>query len=153
MKALRVENDRYFFELGHREKALFELLLRLYPVIPSAHQPLSKTSNAPEEHQKLLDEALAEQRKENQRHVEALLTEAGRFKDSKSGVEMILTAGEIEWLLQVLNDVRVGNWLLLGSPEEHPQFDPESKDAPYVMMMGLASNFQMDLLDAINHNA
>jgi hypothetical protein len=153
VKLLRVENDRYFFGLGHREKALFELLLRLYPVIPSAHQPLSKTSKAAAEHQKMLDEALAEQRKENQRHVEALLTDAGRFQETDHAVEMNLTTGEIEWVLQVLNDVRVGNWLLLGSPEEHPRFDPDAENAPYVMMMGLASNFQMDLLDAIEHNA
>ena len=154
MKFLRTANDRYFFQFDHGdEKAMFEFLLRLYPVIPSAHQALSKTSANLDEHQRLLDEALAEQRKENKQHVEKLLKDTGRFKETETGVEMNLSAGEIEWLLQVLNDVRVGNWILLGSPEEHPRFDPDADDAPNVIALGLASNFQMDLLTAIKHNA
>ena len=153
MKLLQVENDRYFFQFGHREKALFEFLLRLYPVIPSAHQPLSKTSAHKDENQRLLDDALAEQRKENKQLVENLLKDAKRFKEKGAAVEMNLSTGEIEWVLQVLNDVRVGNWILLGSPEEHPHFDPNAENAPYVIAMGLASNFQMDLLDALKHNA
>ena len=153
MKLLRVENERYFFQLGHDEKALFEFLLRLYPVIPSTHQALSKSPANKDENQRLLDEALAEQRKENKQHVETLLKDAGHFNETEAHVEMNLTAGEIEWLLQVLNDVRVGHWILLGSPEEHPQFDPDAENAAYVLTMGFAGNFQMDLLMAIKHNA
>jgi hypothetical protein len=155
VKFLRIENDRYFFKFDHGdEKAMFEFLLRLYPVIPSAHQALSKTSANLDEHQRLLNEALAEQRKENQQLVRKLLKEAGRFKETDAGrIEMNLSAGEIEWLLQVLNDVRVGNWILLGSPEEQPRFDPDAEDARNVIALGLASNFQMDLLTAIQRNA
>jgi hypothetical protein len=155
VKLLRVEKERYFFRLGHDEKALFEFLLRLYPVIPSAHQALSKTSAKKDENQRLLDEALAEQRKENKQHVEKLLKDARHFKetDTDTDIEMNLTGGEIEWLLQVLNDVRVGHWILLGSPEEHPRFDPDAENAAYVLTMDFASDFQMDLLKAIKHNA
>jgi len=153
VKLLRVANERYFFHLAHREKALLEFLLRLYPVIPSAHQALSKSPATTNENQKLLDEALAEQRKENKQLVESLLKDSRRFQETKKGIEMSLSANEIEWVLQVLNDVRVGNWILLGSPEEHPKFDPEAPDAPQVVAMGLASIFQMDLLDAIKHSA
>ena len=152
MKLLRVENERYFFQLDRDEKPLFEFLLRLYPLIPSAHQALSKSSAHLDENQRLLDDALAEQRKENKRHVEKLLADDDRFKENETGVELNLTGGEIEWVLQVLNDVRVGNWILLGSPEEHPRFDPDAGNAAYVLTMGLASDFQMDLLMAIKHN-
>jgi hypothetical protein len=153
VKFLRTENDRYFFQLDREEKPLFEFLLRLYPLIPSAHQALSKSSAQLDENQRLLDDALAEQRKENKRHVEKLLADVGRFKETDARVEINLTAGEIEWLLQVLNDVRVGNWILLGSPEEHPRFDPNAANAAYVLTMGLAGDFQMDLLTALKHNA
>ena len=153
MKLLRVENNHYCFQFGHDEKALFEFLLRLYPVIPSTHQALSKTSASLDENQKLLEEALAEQRTENKRHVEKLLTDAGRFKETEANIEMSLTAGEIEWLLQVLNDVRVGNWILLGSPEEHPRLNPNAENAVNVLTMAFASDFQMDLHHAIKHNA
>jgi hypothetical protein len=153
VKFLRATNERYFFQFGQDEKALFEFLLRLYPVIPSAHQALSKSSANVDEHQKLLDEALAEQRAENKRHVEQLLADTGRFKETESGVEMSLATGEIEWVLQVLNDVRVGHWILLGSPETHPRLDPNTEGAAYVLAMEFASMFQVDLLDAIRNNA
>ena len=152
MKLLRVANDRYSFHLDRDEKPLFEFLLRLYPLVPSAHQALSKSSAHTDENQRLLDEALAEQRKENKQHVQQLLTDPGRFKETDAGVELSLTSGEIEWVLQVLNDVRVGNWILLGSPEEHPTFDPNAENATYVLTMALASDFQMSLLMAIKHN-
>jgi hypothetical protein len=153
VKLLRVENNRYFLHLDRSEKAPFELVLRLYPVIPSAHQSLSETSPNLPENQKLLDEALAEQRKENKLLVQKLLADPERFKATAKGVELTLTAGEIEWVLQVLNDVRVGHWLLLGSPEEHPAWDPHAENAPQVMTMALAGHFQMELLEAIKHNA
>ena len=152
MKLLRVEKDRYLFHLGRREKDLFELMLRLYPVIPSAHQSLSKSSDTPDQSQRLLDEALAEQRKENKQQVEALLANQARYRESDKGIELTLTTGEIEWVLQVLNDVRVGNWILLGSPEEHPRLLPNAKTSPRVAAMEIASIFQMDLLMAIEHN-
>src|SRR6202000_1353938 len=95
VKFLRAENDRYFFKFDHGdEKAVFEFLLRLYPVIPSAHQALSKTSATLDENQRLLDEALAEQRKENRQHVEKLLQDAGRFQQTETGLEMNLSTGE-----------------------------------------------------------
>lgn len=153
MKLLRVENERYYFQFGPDEKALFEFLLRLYPVIPSAHQGLSKASAASKESQKLLDEALAEQRRENKQHVENLLTDADRFEETEDGITMTLTTGEIEWVLQVLNDVRVGHWILLGSPEEHPRFNPNAENAAYVLTMEFASMFQMYLLEALKSNA
>jgi thiamine kinase-like enzyme len=153
VKLLRVENDRFVFQLGHREKDLLTIILRLYPVIPSAHQPLGKSSKAPEQTQHLLDEALMEQRKENKKAVEALLAEPGRFREVTESLEMTLTASEIEWLLQVLNDVQVGNWILMGSPGERPRFTPNVENAAQVWAMELATIFQVDLLDAINRNS
>lgn len=152
MKLLRVENERYFFKLGHYETAPFEFLLRLYPVVPSAHQASNKSPAKMDESQRLIDEALAEQRKENKQQVEALLKDTARFRKTDDGIEINLSAGEIEWLLQVLNDVRVGNWMLLGSPEEHPRLDLSADNAPFVISLGFAGEFQTDLLDAINHN-
>jgi len=126
-------------------------MLRLYPVIPSAHQRLSKKPGAPDESQRLLDEALAEQRKENKKQVEALLADTKRYTETDKGLELNLTATEIEWMLQVLNDVRVGNWILLGSPEEHPRLASDAEMAPRVAAMEIAGGLQMLFLDAIQH--
>jgi hypothetical protein len=153
MKLVRAERDRYVFKLVPREKDLLSIVLRLYPVIPPAHQGLSKASTAEKANQRLLDEALAEQRKENKKLVENLLKDPKRFRDAGDFTEMILTTGEIEWVLQVLNDVHVGNWILLGSPEERPRFSPESENGRFVVVMDLACMFQSDLLEAISGRA
>lgn len=153
MKLLRVGNGRYAFQMAPRERELFAIILGLYPVIPSAHQPLSKSSMPDKANQRLLDEALAEQRKENRKLVENLLTDPGRFRETAGAIEMTLTAAEMEWVLQVLNDVRVGNWILLGSPEEPQQFSPQSESARFVMAMDLACMFQSYFLDAIRRNS
>lgn len=152
MKLLRVQNNGYLFELEKREKELLTVVLRLYPVIPSAHQRVSKSfAPADDANQRLLDEALAEQRKENKKLVENLLGDARHFSETQNSCRMKLTAEEIEWLLQVLNDVRVGNWILLGSPEEEIwHSEPDSQNAPYVWAMGLAGDFQIDLLEAVS---
>ncbi len=143
MKLLRLQKDRYIFLLGKPESELLTLILRLYPIIPPAHQRLSKSS-APvnEANQRLLDEALAEQRNENKKLVESFLADTKRFKVAEVSTQMTVTAGEMEWLLQVLNDVRVGNWILLGSPAIDPlDLAPTNPNAPRLLAMELAASF------------
>lgn len=152
MKLLRVQDNRYLFKLEKGEKELLMLVLRLYPVIPSGQQPLSKSS-APGDNpsQRLLDEALAEQRKENKKLVDNLLGDKRHFSEANDSWRMKLTSEEIEWLLQVLNDVRVGNWILLGSPDEEVwHSEADSQNAPYVWAMEMAGDFQMELLEAVS---
>lgn len=147
MKFLRVEDDQSVFHLEKREKELLVILLRQYPVIPPAHHRLSK-STAPTNaaNQKLLDDALAEQRNENKKLVDAFLADPQRFSETDTFCRLKLTAAETEWLLQVLNDIRVGSWILAGSPEELPHADFADWTAPEVWAMELAGFFQMSLL-------
>lgn len=152
MKLLRVENDRHVFELTQWEKDLLAIALGFYPVIPSAHQRLSKSSKSDDASQRLLNEALAEQRKENKKFADDLLTNPQRFRETENSIELTLTAAEIEILLQVLNDVSVGNWILLGSPEKRPRFSPNSENAGRVLAMDLAYMLQSELLEAIHPN-
>jgi hypothetical protein len=152
VKLLRVENDRHVFELTKGERDLLAIALGFYPVIPSAHQRLSKSAQPDDANQRLLDEALAEQRKENKKFVQDLLANPQRFRENEDSVEMTLTGAEIEWLLQVLNDVHVGSWILMGSPEKRPRFSLNSVNARHVLAMDLACMFQSELLEAIHPN-
>jgi hypothetical protein len=152
VKLLRVHNNRYIFDLEEQEQEVLAMILRLYPVIPSAHQPVSKSvPSADNPSQRLIDEAMAEQRDENKKLVETLLADPRRFSHTQTSCRMKLKAEEIDWLLQVLNDVRVGNWILLGSPDEDAwNSEPTSENAPFVWAMELAGMFQSILLDAIH---
>jgi hypothetical protein len=153
VKLLRIERGNFVFHLGKRERRLLLAVLSRYPLVPPAHQSLSKAPVAvgSEPDQRLLDEALAEQRLENQRHLQALLKDAQRFKEVEHGCRLTLSAGDVEWLLQVLNDVRVGSWIMLGVPEKDlGDFELNETTAPHAWAMEIAGLFQMHLLEALS---
>ena len=59
-----------------------------------------------------------------------------------------LSGSELEWLLQVLNDIRVGSWIILGSPEQW--FEAATpQTAPHLWAMELAGAFEMAFLPAV----
>jgi len=137
------------FHLSAHEKELFLKVLELYPLIPDGHSRLSKTeAPALEEAQRLLDEALAEQRQTNRRQLDAMLASPQRFTAQRRGFRLRLASSEIEQLLQILNDIRVGCWLLLGSPEEpkRQRMLGDPKKMPYIVVMDLCGHFQSALL-------
>jgi hypothetical protein len=82
----------------------------------------------------------------------ALLNEDKRFIECESGYRAVFTRGEIEWLLQVLNDVRLGNWIALGSPDEHPEIKKgmSSQTMSRIVTMDMAGFFEMGFLSAIS---
>jgi hypothetical protein len=151
VKLIRANNNSLAFRLTRAEKQAFTHLLELYPLVPASHQRLTKgvQEKAVEEGQQLLDEALAAQRAANRRQIDDWLKLPERFKAAKSGFSFTLMRSDVEWLLQVLNDIRVGSWLLLGSPDE--PLDPEEvpKDLTGLWAaMEITGLFQMRLLHA-----
>jgi hypothetical protein len=114
---------------------------------------LSKTGKLPDAdaNQRLLNEALAEQRAENQRQLSSFLSDPLRLvpasKEGDDGFRLWLSPAEFEWLLQILNDVRVGSWIKLGSPEA-PKLVLNAETMPQVWAMEASGHFQMQLLAA-----
>jgi hypothetical protein len=151
MNLVRQTPQRLVFQLGRRETFLLLHVLRLYPCVPPAHHVLSQTGRRlpdPAATQELLDEALAEQRAENKKLVQALLADQRRFAHTQRGSRLSLPTADVEWLLQVLNDIRVGNWLALGAPEDKlPELTEDN--APPFLAMEVAGGFQMQLLQAL----
>lgn len=145
MKLIGTENDQLLVQFGRREKELLQTLLQLYPRVPPSHHKLSKSARPDPASQQLLDDALAEHRAENHKQLSRLLTDPRRWTEHHSGWRLSLASREVEWLLQVLNDIRVGSWVLLGSPEEHLEVLDETT-APHVWAMEIAGAFQMALL-------
>ena len=68
--------------------------------------------------QALLADALAEQREKNRVAAQSFLTNTARFEPNEGDWLLTLSDAEIEWFLQVLNDLRVGSWLALDSPQQ-----------------------------------
>ena len=150
MKLVLGTKSKLVFELGPRERQSLPQVLRMYPCVPSGHHVLSKSGRLPdaEANQQLLDEALAEQREENRQEVRALLADPKRFWHTETGGRLSLSPAEVEWLMQVLNDIRVGSWVLLGSPDKKPA-ELNTTTAPQFVAMEMAGYFQMQLLEAL----
>ena len=157
MKLARFDGDNLVFEISKREKRLLLDVLKLYPLIPSSHQKISQSGEgaAIKGMQKLLDEALAEQRLENKKQLQAMLDEEARFQAHETGYHFSLNPSQAEWLLQVLNDVRVGSWLILGEPDEKEGKTVEltAENARYLWAMELCGFFQSSLLQALSGRA
>jgi hypothetical protein len=155
VKIVGANDESIIFQLSNRERETLIQILQAYPVVPPAHQPVSKELKNPHvtEFQHLLDEALAEQRAANKRHLDDWLAVPERFQKSKGGSRFTLERSDSEWLLQVLNDIRVGHWLRLGSPEPG-DLKPHKlglKRLPTWLAMEMSGYFQMGILDALEN--
>lgn len=153
MKLIESDGKQFVFHIDKREKRLLVDLVSLYPLIPPAHHRISRSvGNRKTDQQQLLEEALAEHRRESKKQVETLLNEPNRFQQVRSGFRFTVTAEQIESLLQVLNDVRVGSWLILGEPDEKKgkNLDLTEQNARYLWAMELAGFFESIFLYALN---
>ena len=155
MKRVSADDRAIIFQLSTRERDALVQVLQAYPVVPPAHQPVTKELKDPRVagYQRLLDEALAEQRAANKRHLQTWLGAPNRFQQAKAGSRLILERADSEWLLQVLNDIRVGHWLRLGSPE-FTGLKPQNLGAnliPIWLAMEMSGYFQMSILEALEN--
>jgi hypothetical protein len=152
VKLIQRDGESFLFHISKREKGLLFEVLKLYPLIPIAHHRLSQAPVAPRvvESQKLLESALAERTAENKRLLLAMLKQATRPQEADGAHRLKLSASQMEWLLQVLNDIRVGSWLILGEPDEKKGKPIELNDenARYYAAMEFCGLFQMTLLAA-----
>ena len=155
MKLKKRPGLNFAFELTDIEKHFLCDLMTLYPLIPASHHRQhsklrSHESSLPDP--ALIEEALRDQRTQNREQIQAMLNEKGRFKKIESGYSLSLSRPQVEWLLQVLNDIRVGSWLLLGEPDGKKGKGPavNEQNSHYLWVMDLAACFEAALLDALD---
>ena len=109
----------FVFHISKREKAVLLSTLKLYPLLDGSYHQLSrspKTTGKAE--QQWLEEAMEQQRQDHKKKLGQFFNNDQRFfKDSKGDFLFTLTGEQMEWLLRVLNEIRVGSWVRLGQPE------------------------------------
>ena len=146
MKFLKTEDDQLALPDGKREKALLTDLLKLYPLIPPAHHqvtpartqaPIRPTSSCWTRRW----QNIARTSRNSSRPCFSAEAVSGKWP---TGFLLVLDGAEMEWLLQVLNDIRVGSWLLLGSPDEKKGKSARLnlQTARYLWTMELCGHFQ-----------
>jgi hypothetical protein len=150
VKLLGADKGGFTFHISERERRALFKLLELYPLVPASYQKLSRHGGKPED-QQLLEDSLNSQRNLHKAQVLAMLQANSRFKPEPGGFQFHLKTNEAEWLLQVLNDIRVGSWLLLGSPDSMVKIFGalNDKTLPHFWSMEASGDFQMTLVHAL----
>jgi hypothetical protein len=153
VKLLRRSETEVVFHLGKREHAAFSKLVDRYPMVPSNFSPLSRFAD-PEDvggDQQLLEESLAESKAESKKALKVMLEDGKHFEAVSRGWNLHLTPGEVDWLLQVFGDIRVGCWLKLDCPDEMkgkmPELTPDNLE--YYVAMDMCGRLQMLLLHSL----
>ena len=140
------------FQISRLEKALLLATVQVFPVLDSSYHRLTKDpKNAAPAEQRLLEEAMERQKAEHKgRLTDFLRAEAPVFQETRDELYLNLTGEELEWLLQVLNDIRVGSWVQLGSPDTDAvrRGSLTADEARAVAAMDMSAYFQSGLLEA-----
>ena len=158
MKFLKSHGETLVFQVVERERKLFVHTLRMYPLLnPDYHRIVNKSSDAKKlmSHQIELREAMKEHHDANRKLVEEFITRKLIPVVPETGVSVAhvvsLTRAQVNWLLEVLNDVRVGSWVKLGRPDQDATRSLQVKSENVVAISGMefSGYLQMILLEAL----
>ena len=157
MKQVKSRDADYVFALSAQEKELMLKLLGYFPQVPVAHHRLSQAADSPghRENQRLLEESLKAHQSQDREWLATRFQGALRFAPVENGFHLRLARDEMERLLQMFNDLRVGSWLALKSPDlgRKQTLKATRLTAPFIQRMELAGIFEMILLRALQESS
>jgi hypothetical protein len=155
MTLVRTQDGRFRFRLGSRDFELLSETLRQYPATPVDHHRLSRSSNPAAEAggQAMLEEFMRSEKQQHKQRIDRFLKSIAP-EPSTSAAPRVLTLSrdDLEWLLQVLNDVRVGSWIRLGCPDTEPGKRPKlaKTQVPVLATLEIAGHFECVILHALD---
>lgn len=157
MKLLNKTGEKFVFELMSEEKELLSKIFGLYPMLDRDKLELSKTIKDEQicQSKKILSDAFKEFQDSNKRFISELFEKSNNFKPSEDYeyYTLELDGEQIERLLQILNDIRVGMWQKLGCPdlENRKDFIRSAEDVFAVYIMDICEYFEYYLLKALGY--
>ena len=153
MKLVQSSGGSFVFEFRSRERQLLAAILDLYPLLNPDYHQASRTASPDEiaETESLLRDAMTEQQAKNKRMVADFMDEKNWPSTEDGRHRLSFSAEKVEWLLQVLNDVRVGSWVRLGKPDSDrgEKLNVTLENMPYAGALEFTGYFQMVLLQAM----
>ncbi len=172
MKLRRRDALALVFELDRRECEVLGYLLRRYPVLDPQWHQIARPEHlgALKAEQEMLTEAMTAEQSSNRRRVAIFIKErlggggddeaeltgdgsSGKGGGTRASRRIVrIPREEADWLLQVINDVRVGSWVRLGCPEEAAMHTPAlaAKSITDYTAMEIGGLVQSLLLEALN---
>jgi len=126
MKFTRKGDGTWRFTCAQIEWLLLREVLEMYPVTPSGHHVASRgsASSVPNSTRKLLDEVASAQQHHHRKLVRGWIDAAGKPDQGIAPggrVHLRFMPADLEHLLRVLNDIRVGSWIALGCPDDQSE--------------------------------
>jgi hypothetical protein len=153
VKLLEARVDALEFVLGRREMAFLLSALQNFPVTRPKPPALTlRDAPADASAQRLLEDSLAEHKRENVAALRKFLDAPGTLRAEGSTLHLVVPRDAVEWLLQVLNDLRVGSWELLGCPDPDVAIAHEDT-VRHHLVMDTCAVFEMALIEALERPA
>lgn len=155
MKFVRIREKpsglRWFvFHLGKQEVECLEAALGFYPLLEIVYQPLSRSGSVGRDKQELLDDITRDRRTVRKKEILEFLSNSKNIRwDAPGTYRLALTMEQADWLLSVLNEIRVGCWNYLGCPELNKLNEREMDDEQCRerAIMDLCGYFEMGFLE------
>ncbi|HLZ53883.1 MAG TPA: hypothetical protein VKS19_05340 [Verrucomicrobiae bacterium] len=149
MKLLKHNSSEWKYELEQKEGMFLRALVAEFPLTAATAVKISRMGTDPRapERERLLNESLAQHRRDLKRQASKLL--AARLKPGKAGWRLSLNGNEREVLLQLLNDIRVESWHALGEPENLDTLPPPPSEADlrHYNLLQLAGYFEYKIVE------
>jgi hypothetical protein len=150
MKLLKQSANEWKYGLEPKEGMLLRALVREFPHTKAAPVKITRTNTDAKaaERERLLNESLANHRQELKKRAGKLLS--ANLKPGKDGWRLSLSLEEREVLLQLINDIRVECWHVLGEPEDLEAIPSHPSEANLRQhhLMHLAGYFEWKMLEA-----
>jgi len=151
MRLIEQSGGNWRYHLRPREADILRGLLGRFPFTAPGAAAISRTDGNPaaRERETLLQESMAEHREQLKQLAMDLLAQ-DRWEETETGWRLTLDAAARETLLQILNDIRIGCWQVLGEPEDL-DIPPAPQASPVEVagrnLIELAADFQAALLE------
>jgi len=150
MKLVKQTKRGFQYELEVEDAESLRFLVKQFPIVAFSPAKISKTdggSNAVER-EKLINESLLAHRKELKRKARELVLR-DKFKTSNGKQFYRIGLRGRETMLQILNDIRVESWRILGEPDnlEINVFRLTGEKFKYYHFMHMAGFFEYHFLN------
>ncbi len=148
MKLVKQSRTGFQYQLSEEEAHSLRLLVQQFPITAFSPAKISKTDSKAAEREKLINESLAAHRDELKKKAGRLVS-GDKFKIADGDQFFRVNMEERETMLQILNDIRVESWRMLGEPENIDLniLDLPQEKARHYHFMHLAGYFEHHFLN------
>lgn len=149
MRVFEKTDSALVFELGVAEADFLKQILSDYPLVADESRRFSAFADADEvrENTQLLQSGLREHTQTNRAKLRSWLASPETWKPLPDRTLLSLKTEDGSWFLQILNDLRIGNWQKLDCPDQEELDSIEfARENAYPLLAMKVSGFLQTLI-------